>query len=83
MIQAKINNKTNQHIIDTSGDLQDLLQDIAILVSGIYTQLGNNDPAAAAIFRTGLQNMTADSRGPMWQSHGDQTGIIITQPTDL
>ena len=83
MIQANINKKNKQQIIHASGSIVEMMNDVAVLISGSYTQLGNNDPAAAAIFRTGLQNMTADSRGPMWQSHGDQTGIIITQPTDL
>ncbi|MBE6943830.1 MAG: hypothetical protein E7453_06170 [Ruminococcaceae bacterium] len=82
MIQANINKKNKQQIIHASGSIVEMMNDVAILISGIYTQLGNHDPASAAIFRTGLQNMTADSRGPMWQNYGDRTGIIITLPPD-
>ena len=82
MIKANINKDNKMHIIDTSGDVSDLMGDIAILVSGIYTQLRNSDPAAALMFRTGLQNMAADLKGPMWQSLGNQTGIVFTKPEE-
>lgn len=82
MIQANINKENKQQVIHATGSILEIMDDIAMLISGIYTQLENHDPAGAAMFRSGLKNMAIDPRGPMWQSHGDQTGIIITKPTD-
>lgn len=82
MIKAHISKDNKQQIISATGDTPELLSDVAILVSGIYTQLRNNDSAAALIFRTGLKNMANDQTGPMWQSLGDQTGIVFQKPEE-
>lgn len=82
MIKAHISKDNKQQIISTTGNIEELLSDVAILVSGIYTQLRNSDPVSALMFRTGVKNAANDPMGPMWQSHGDQTGIVFSKPEE-
>lgn len=79
MIKAEIK-KNAQATITATGSIPELLTDMAVLISGIYTQFKNTSPAAATLFRSGLENMIKDPNGPAWKALGNQTGIIFRQP---
>lgn len=82
MIKANISKENKQQIISAGGNVQELMNDTAILINGIYTQLKNADSASALMFRTGMINMIADTKSPVWQTMGDQTGIVFQKPTE-
>ena len=82
MIKANISKENEQQTISASGNIGELMNDVAVLINGIYTQLKNADPASALMFRSGMINMISDTKSPVWQSMGDQTGIIFQKPTE-
>ncbi len=80
MIQANIAKENEKQIIYASGEIPELLTDIALLVSGIYTQLKGASPEAAEMFRTALTKVVQDQNGPMWRAIDGQTGIVFRKP---
>lgn len=80
MIKAEINKENPQQNVQASGNVPELMKDIAILISGIYTQFQNADPKTAKLFRMGIENMVNDPNGPVWNATGNQTGIIFKKP---
>ena len=67
-------------LISAEGSVSELLNDMALLVSGVYAQFGAADKTTAEFFRIGLQNMAADPNSPFWKISGSQTGIIFKKP---
>lgn len=82
MINANISKENKQQVITAAGNVQELMNDTAILINGIYTQLRNADPATALMFRTGITNMFKDANGPVWKPMGGQTGIVFPMPKE-
>lgn len=80
MIKADISKNNPQQNIQASGNIPELLSDLALLVNGIYTQFQNADPNTAALFRMGVENMIKDPNGPAWGNPGNQTGIVFRKP---
>lgn len=80
MIKAEISKENKQQLIRASGNVGELMNDIAVLVNGIYTQLRSADTASALMFRTGMINMLSDRNSPVWQPMGNQTGIVFQKP---
>ena len=80
MIKAEISKDNPQQKVQASGNVPELMNDIAILINGIYTQFQNADPTTAALFRAGVENMIKDPNGPAWGTLGNQTGIIFRKP---
>lgn len=82
MIKANISKENKHQTIVASGDIPELMNDTAVLINGLYTQLRNADPASALMFRTGMINMIADTKSPVWQPMDNQTGIVFQKPTE-
>lgn len=82
MIKVNISRENEKQVIEAKGSLQEMLTDLAVLLSGIYNQFRNADPDTAAAFRQGLQGMVADPDGPCWKILGDMTGIIFQSPEE-
>ena len=82
MIKANISKENKQQVITATGNVQELMNDTAILINGIYTQLRNADPATALMFRAGITNMVADVNGPVWKPMDGQTGIVFSIPKE-
>ena len=82
MIQATISKNSEKQTISATGSITELAVDIAILISGIHAQLKASSPAAADLFRAGIQKMAADNNGPFWTPRGNYTGIAIELPGD-
>ena len=82
MIQANISKKNNQQKIIASGGVPDLMNDLAILIGGIYNQLKSANPAVAAQFRFGLIGMISAIDSPVWTPLGNQTGIVFRMPDE-
>ena len=80
MIRANISKNNKQQIITAAGSVPEIMNDMAILINGIYTHLRNADQTTALLFRTGMINMITDYNGPVWQTLGNQTGIIFQLP---
>lgn len=80
MIKADISKDNKQQLMQASGNVPEILNDIAILVNGIYTQFKNADPITAKLFRMGIENIVKDPNGPMWGTLGNQTGIVFRKP---
>ena len=80
MITAEISKDNPQQYIQASGNIPELMKDLAVLICGLYTQFQNADPNTAALFRTGVENMIKDPNGPAWSTQGNQTGIIFRKP---
>lgn len=80
MIQANIARGNEKQIIHASGEIPELLTDIIVLVSGIYTQLKGASPETAEMFRTALTKVVQDQNGPMWKAIDGQTGIVFRKP---
>ena len=75
MLKVDINKNEGKPTIQASGNIPEMLNDIAVLVSAMYTQFNAADPVTAHLFRSGLTKMTNDPDSPMWKALGDQTGI--------
>ena len=80
MIKAYISKENPQQNVQASGNIPELMNDIAFLINGIYTQFQNADPNTAKLFRTGIENMIKDPNGPAWGTPGYQTGIVFRKP---
>lgn len=80
MIQANISKKNNQQTITAVGDVPELMNDLAIIVNGIYGQLQTASPSAAAQFRFALIGMLSAIDSPVWKPMGNQTGITFRMP---
>ena len=81
MLKAEIKRGTEQEkgcaTITAVGGVPELLNDVAVLISGIYNQFNAVSPASAALFRTGIENMAKDTNSPLWQAVDGQTGIVL------
>ena len=77
MILASISQKNKQQTITASGDIPELMNDLAIIVNGIYNQLKSANPAVAAQFRFGMIGMISAIDSPVWTPLGNQTGIVL------
>ena len=75
MLKVDINKNEGKPTIHASGNIPEMLNDIAILISALYTQFQAADPVTAHLFRAGFTKMTNDPDGPMWKALGNQTGI--------
>lgn len=82
MIKVNISRENEKQVIEAKGSVQEMLTDLAVLLSGIYNQFQNADPATAAVFRQGVQGMVADPDSPCWKVLGDMTGIIFQTPEE-
>ena len=82
MIQATISKKNNQQTITAVGDVPELMNDLAILVNGLYSQLMAANPAEAAKFRFGMIGMLSAIDSPVWKPMGNQTGITFQIPKE-
>lgn len=77
MIKAIISKENEKVTIEAEGNVGELLNDTAILVNAVYTQLKNADPVSALMFRQGLKGMVDDPGSPLWQAMDGQVGIIF------
>ena len=82
MIQANVSKNNEKQHITAGGTLPEIAGDIAVLLSGIHTQLLATSPAAAELFKQAVQKIVADDDGPCWRTQENQTGIAITLPGD-
>lgn len=82
MIKVNISRENEKQVIEAKGSVQEMLTDMAVLLSGIYNQFQNADPATAAVFRRGMQAMMADPDSPCWKVLGDMTGISFQTPEE-
>ena len=80
MIQANIAKENENQIVYASGDVPELVTDIIVLVSGIYTQLKNASPETAEQFRSTVTKAARDRNSPMWKEIDGQTGIVFAKP---
>ena len=80
MIQAIISKKNNQQSIVAEGSIPEMMNDVAILISGIYNQFFATNPASAIQFRVGLTTMINAPDSPVWKPMGNQTGITFRMP---
>lgn len=56
-----------------SGQLDEIMSDVAIVVYRVYHALQESDKSAAAAFRACFTEMT--DNGVLWGSHGDLDGV--------
>ena len=82
MIQANVSKDNEKQVILATGSILDFAFDIAVILSGMHTQMKASDPVAAEAFKTAVQRMVADDNGPCWKPNGDQTGLAINIPGD-
>lgn len=82
MIKANINKEKPPIVIVAAGNALELMNDAALLINGIYTQLKNGDPKVAQLFRTGMIRMVSDEGGPVWAPGEGQTGIVFMDPKE-
>ena len=75
MLKVEINKENGNPVVQASGNIMEILNDIAVMTSALYTQFQAADPNTAHYFRTGFINMTNDPDSPMWKALGNQTGI--------
>lgn len=80
MIKANINKTNKQQTIEATGSIPELMNDVAVLLSSIHSQFNAVSPAAANLFRQGIENMIKDPKGTMWQAGDNQTGIAFQLP---
>lgn len=77
MIKANISKENKNQQIVAEGNVLELVNDLAVLISSIHTQFQNVDPATAWMFRVGLQAVVKDPNGPCWKAVDGQTGIVF------
>ena len=78
MLNVRIK-KDEKTVIEATGNVPELMADVAVLVSGIYNQFLVASPDTAEMFRTGMINLTNDENGPMWRPVDGQKGIIFLE----
>ncbi len=78
MIRANISRENKQQIIVATGSIPEMVNDVAVLLNGIYNQFNAASPAAAKLFRKGVEDMVKDPNGTIWKAAGNQTGIAFT-----
>lgn len=77
MLKIDINKDNGNPVIHASGNIMEILNDIAVMTNTLYTQFQAADTTTAQYFRTGFINMTNDPDSPMWKALGNQTGIVF------
>lgn len=82
MLKANISKKNAHQMIEANGSIPELMNDIAVLLTAINTQLGAASPAAASLFRKGVENMIRDPGGTVWRAGSGQAGIIFKKPEE-
>lgn len=80
MLKTDINKENKRQIIEASGSIPELMNDVAVVLSGIYNQFNAVSPAAAKHFKQGIENMVKDPNGAVWKSITKQTGIAFRMP---
>ena len=79
MLKVDIDKDNGSPVIHASGSIMEILNDIAVMTSALYTQFQAADPKTAHYFRTSFINMTNAPDSPMWKALGNQTGIAYKQ----
>lgn len=77
MIEAKISRENEKQVIHAEGNVLELANDVAVLISGIYNQFLHVDAGTAEMFRVGLQAIVKDRSGPCWKANDGQVGVIF------
>ena len=84
MIKAEIkcgNEQSNgSATIVATGGVNEILNDIAVLINGIHTQLSANDSVAGHLFRCSLTGLINDPNSPLWTPMDGQSGIVFKKP---
>lgn len=77
MLKANIDKNNEHQIIVATGGINEMLNDIAVLVNGLYKQFQGVAPMTAVAFRSGLIGLLSDPDGPAWNDMGNQMGYVI------
>ena len=80
MLKTNISKENTKQIIEATGSIPELMNDVAVLLSGIYSQFNAVSPAAAKLFKTGVQSIVKDNDSAVWRTNGNQTGIAFRMP---
>lgn len=80
MLKTNINKNNEKQIIEASGSIPELLNDLAVVLSGIYNQFKAVSPSAAVLFKRGVERMIKDPNGKVWNAGNGQTGIAFRLP---
>lgn len=82
MLKVDISRENKQQTVQAAGSIPEVMNDVAVLLSSIYNQFNAVSPAAAKLFRKGIENMLRDPKGEVWKAAGSQTGIIFRKPDE-
>lgn len=82
MLKANISKENKQQTVQAAGSIPEVMNDVAVLLSSIYNQFNAISPAAAKLFRKGMENMLRDPKGEVWKAAGNQTGVIFRRPDE-
>ncbi len=66
--------------ITATGSVTEIVNDVAVLINGIYNQFKAASPETAALFRRQVEILVEQPDDLLWGAHGDQTGIIFKKP---
>lgn len=80
MLKTNINKNNEKQIIEATGSIPELMNDVAVVLSAIHNQLEAVSPAAAVFFKRGIERMIKDPKGKVWTASGNQTGITFRMP---
>jgi hypothetical protein len=81
MLTAKMNMKAGQSAIVASGSLEEITNDVANLINGLYSRMALSDhPEGAEVFRDVLTGLVNFPDTPLFQINRNHTGMsYITQ----
>ena len=80
MLKTNINKNNEKQIIEATGSIPELLNDLAVVLSGIYNQLRAASPAAAVLFKRGVERMIKDPNSKVWNAGNGQIGLAFRFP---
>ena len=63
-----------------SGDILEISADVAVVISGVYSQLMHSDPAIAQFFRYNMRKLISEPNSPVWDPSTTSEGVCIIQP---
>lgn len=62
-----------------SGDILEISADVAVVISGVYSQLMHSDPAIAQFFRYNMRKLISEPNSPVWDPSATSVGVCIIQ----
>lgn len=81
MLKVDIGTESRKYVsVTASGQVDEIILDSAIMISGLFAQLRETDPALANLFRYKLTALLTDQDTPVWSFPAAESGVVLIIP---